>query len=161
MSANVFLAPCDAGNFDRTVLSEVHLSEYPDRPEALSETDTVRFWGAREGSRNEDYFNRMDSGDLALFHQSGSYVGAGWVGITFEDDEQWASTTFWDGAPSRLIYTVEEFTPVSVPKAVVNRIFNYDEGYNPQGLIRVAENRLDDRPVVIKRALAKYTEKRI
>jgi hypothetical protein len=160
MSSNVFLAPCDAGNFDRTIVSEVDLSEYSTtRPEELSEMDTVRFWGVREGSRNEDYFERMDSGDLVLFYQNGNYVGTGWAGITFEDDEQWASRTFWNDAPSRLIYTVEEFTPVSVPKVAVNQIFNYDEGYNPQGLIRVAESKLDKRPVTIKRALEKYTEK--
>lgn len=159
MNSNVFLAPCDAGNFDRTVLSEVDLSKYSDRPEELSKMDTVRFWGAREGSRNENNFKRMHSGDLVLFYQNGNYVGVSWVGMTFEDDEQWASTVFWDNAPSSLIYTVEEFTPVSVPKEAVNRIFDYDREYNPQGLIRVAESRLDSQPVVIKHALEKYTEK--
>ena len=159
MSSNVFLAPCDAGDFDRTVLSEVDLSEYPDRPEELSEMDTVRFWGAREGSRNEDYFDRMDSGDLILFYQSGSYVGTGLVGITFEDDDQWASKTFWNNAPSRLIYTVTEFKPVSVPKEAVNQIFDYDDEYTPQGLIRVAQRRVDNQPTVITRALEKYTTK--
>lgn len=159
MSSDVFLAPCDAGNFDRTILSEVDLREYPNRPEELSRMDTVRFWGAREGARNEDYFDRMNSGDLVLFYQDGTYVGTGWVGITFEDDERWASKTFWDNAPSRLIYTVEEFTSVSVPKEAVNRVFGYDREYNPQGLIRVAASRLGNPPVVIKHALEKYTEK--
>lgn len=159
MSPDVFLAPCDAENFDRTVLSEIDLSEYPNRPEELSEMDTVRFWGAREGSRNENNFERMDPGDLVLFYQNGSYVGAGWVGITFEDDEQWASKQFWNDASSRLIYTITEFTPVSVPREAVNRIFDYAEEYTPQGLIRVAENRVDDRPVVIKHAVEKYTTK--
>ena len=155
----MFLALSDPGNFDRTVLSAVNLSEYPDRPEELFDLNMVRFWGAPEGSRNEDNFERMNPGDLVLFYQNGKYVGTGWVGITFEDDEQWASKTFWNDAPFRFIYTVEEFTPVSVSKAAVNRIFNYAEGYNPQGLMRVAESKLDRRPVTIKRALEKYTEK--
>jgi len=49
------------------------------------------------------------------------------------------STTFWDGAPSYYIYTIEEFTAVSVPKSKVNRIFDYDLDYYPEGLIPVAE----------------------
>lgn len=159
MNTNVFLAPCDAGNFDQTVLSEVTVTEFPNRPEALSELETVRFWGARKGSRNEEYFERMGSDDLILFYQDGTYVGTGWVGLTFEDDEQWASKTFWNNAPSELIYTIADFTPVSVPKTAVNRIFDYAEEYYPQGLTRVAEERRDRRPEVIKRAVEKYTEK--
>lgn len=159
MIADVFLTPCDAGNFEQTVLSTVDLSEYPNRPKELSEMDTVRLWGAREGSRNEDYFERMDSDDLILFYQSGRYVGAGRVGITFKDDNEWTSKTFWNDAPSRLIYTVTGFTPISVPKEAVNQIFDYDDEYTPQGLIRVAQRRVDTQPTVITRALEKYTTK--
>lgn len=159
MSASVFLAPCDPGNFHQTVLSTINLIEFPNRPEELLEVETARFWGVRKGSRNEEFFERMDSGDLILFYQDGNYVGTGWAGMTFEDDEQWASTTFWNNAPSELIYTIEGFTPVSVPRTAVNRIFDYAEGYYPQGLTRVAEKRRDRRPKVIKRAVEKYTEK--
>lgn len=159
MSSNVFLAPCDPGNFDRTVRSEIDLSEYSDEPVALSEKDMVRFWGVREGSRNEDYFEKMEVGDLVLFYQNGEYVGTGWIGTKFEDDEQWASTTFWNDAPSSLIYTLEDFIPVSVPKAAVNEIFDYKQSYSPHGLIRVAAGRVDKRPESIKLALKKYTEK--
>jgi hypothetical protein len=116
MSSNVFLAPCDAGNFDRTIVSEVDLSEYSTRPEELSEMDTVRFWGVREGSRNEDYFERMDSGDLVLFYQNGNYVGTGWAGITFEDDEQWASRTFWNDAPPDSSIPSRSSLPYRFPK---------------------------------------------
>lgn len=159
MSPQVFLAPCDPGNFDRTVLSEVDMTEYPDRPEEFAGLETVRFWGAREGSQNENYFQKMQSGDLVLFYQDGTYVGAGWIGRTFEDESKWASTTFWNGAPSTLIYTIENFSHVAVPKRAVNHIFGYAEGYNPQGLLRVAESKVNRRPKVIKRALEKYTEK--
>lgn len=101
----------------------------------------------------------MESGDLVLFYQSGNYVGAGLVGITFEDDDQWASKTLWNDAPSGLIYTIEEFISVSAPKEAVNQIFDYDETYTAQGLIRVAERRFDRHPTVIRRGLEKYTEK--
>ena len=159
MSSSVFLAPCDPENFERTVRSEVDLSEYPNHPEALSGRQSVRFWGAREGSRNVTYFEKMKPDDLVLFYQDGTYVGSGWIRLTFEDSEQWASTTFWNNAPSTLIYSVEGFTPVSVPKAAVNRIFGYDDGYTPQGLIRVAASRVDNQLAAIKRALTQYTDK--
>ncbi|WP_436903535.1 hypothetical protein [Halovenus halobia] len=159
MDSNIFLAPCDPGNFERTVLSEINLGDYPDRPEPLANMDTVRFWGAREGTRNRNFFEKMGSDDLVLFYQDGRYIGAGWVGTTFEDEEQWASAIFWKNAPSQLIYTLEGFDPVSVPKAAVNRIFSYQERYNPQGLIRVAESKVTKRPGAIKLALKKYTDK--
>lgn len=157
MSSNIFLARSDPEDFDRTILSEVELSDYPDHPEAFSEIDTVRFFGAPESKK--DTFEKMDADDLVLFHQNGEYVGTGWIGITFEDDQQWASTTFWSNTSSTLIYTVEGFTPISVPKTSVNRIFEYSDGYTPQNLMRVASNRVDNRPKAIKRALEQYTQK--
>lgn len=157
MSPNIFLARSDPEDFDRTVLSEVELSGYPDHPEAFSETDTVRFFGAPE-SRADDFEN-MNADDLVLFHQNGEYVGTGWIGTTFEDDQQWASTTLWSDTPSTLLYTVQGFTPVSVPTAAVNRIFGYADGYTPPELMRVAGNRVDSRPKAIKRALEQYTDK--
>jgi len=159
MSTNVFLAPCDPGNFDRTVLTKIDLSEYPDHPDALSGLDIVRFWGVRDGESNRNFFEKMASGDLVLFYQDGVYIGTGWIKSTFEDEERWASKTFWKNAPSNLIYTLEDFTRIAVPKENVNRIFDYAEEHYPQGLSRVAENRIERGPAVIKRALIKYTKK--
>lgn len=158
MTSNVFLAPCDPGNFDRTVRSAVTVSDDPARPPALSEQETVRFWGVRDGSGNETFFEKMDAGDLVLFYQEQTYVGTGWIGTTFTDDEQWASRTFWNDAPASRIYTIEGFTPVSVPRAAVNRLFDYAVDYYPQGLMRVADGRLDNRPEAIKRAVERYSE---
>lgn len=152
---DVFLAPCDPENFDRTVGSPVDLSEFPDHPDPLSEMDEVRFWGARAGSGNRNHFEKMASGDLVLFYHDGRYVGVGWVGTTFEDDDEWASSTFWRDAPSHLIYTIEDFTPVSVSRAAVNSVFDYSDGYYPQGLMRVADKRVDNRAEAIKLAVEK------
>lgn len=157
MSSNVFLVRSDFEDFERTVLSEIELRDYPDRSEAFSEMDTARFFGAPESRKNT--FEKMGADDLVLFHQNGGYVGTGWIGTTFEDDQQWASTTFWSDTPSTLIYTIQGFTSVSVPKTAVNRIFGYADGYSPQNLMRVAENRVDNRPKAIKRALEQYTDK--
>lgn len=159
MTSNVFLAPCDPGNFDRTVLTGVDLSEYPDHPDALAGLDRVQFWGVRDGESNRSYFEKMAPGDLVLFYQDGVYIGTGWIKSTFEDERMWASKTFWKNAPSNLIYTLDDFTRISVPKENVNQIFNYAEDYHPQGLSRVTENRIEQRPAVIRGALIKFTEK--
>lgn len=156
--ANVFLAPCDPPNFDRTVRSAVDPSEYPDRPGALNGEDEVRFWGVREGSQNRTYFEKMNSGDLVLFYQDGTYVGAGLIGTTFEDDG-WASTTFWEDAPAQCVYTVEDFAEIAVPRTALNRIFDYDGSYTPNGLTRVADGRVTKDPAVIKYAVEKYSRK--
>ncbi|MFK5604854.1 hypothetical protein [Haloferax volcanii] len=159
MAGNVFLVPCDPGNFRETVLTHVELDDYPDHPAALSNLESVRFWGARDGESNRNYFEKMESDDLVLFYQDGQYVGVGFVGLTFEDSSDWASTTFWRNAPSNLIYTITEFDEVAVPRAAVNRIFGYDDEYYPQGLMRVASGRVSRRPVVIKRAVTEFDAK--
>lgn len=41
--ANVFLVPCDPGNYDRTVALPVDLSEYSDRPDPLQDMTEARF----------------------------------------------------------------------------------------------------------------------
>ena len=35
MESNVFLVPCDPGNFDQTVGSAINLTDYSDHPPAL------------------------------------------------------------------------------------------------------------------------------
>ena len=121
--------------------------------------DEARLWGAREGSKNQQYFESMEAGDLLLFCQEGNYIGTSRVGTTFIDEEQWVSTTFWDGAPAYLIYTVEEFTPVAVPKSAVNRLFDYNPEHNPEGLIPVADHRLGEHLEAIKLAVQRYSQK--
>ena len=159
MSTNVLLAPCDSPNFDDTVSNPVDLDEFPDHPPAFDGKTEVRFWGVRQGSQNRNYFEKMQPGDLVLFYQNGSYIGTGWIGTKYEDEDGWAKTTFWRDAPSNLIYSIENFHQVQVPKAAVNTIFDYVNDYNPEGLIRVADNRLNNRPKAIELALIRYTKK--
>ncbi|KDE57257.1 hypothetical protein EL22_13555 [Halostagnicola sp. A56] len=156
MSSNVFLVSSDSEPFARTVLSEVDLTDYPDRPEELAESESARFWGVEADSSAETYFEKMDEGDLLLFYREGEYVGTGRIGTTFVDDEEWASATVWDDSPRTLIYTIEDFTATSVPKAAVNTIFEYSDGYNPNGLIRVADNRVDNTLEAIELAVQQY-----
>ena len=157
--SNVFIARCDSEHLDRTVRSDVDLSEHEDLPEALSGAETARFLGVPEGTITQRNFEKMETGDLVLFYDDGTYVGTGWVETTFEDDEGWASAAFWDGEPFPSVYTISEFEEVSVPKARVNAIFGYNAGYTPQDLFRVADDRVERSPEAIKLALRRYTER--
>ena len=89
----------------------------------------------------------------------GEYVGTGWISVTFEDDQQWASSTLWKDTESSLIYTIEDFTSVAVPISAVSRIFGYADGYTPPNLMRVASDRVNNRPKAIEHALEQYTDK--
>jgi hypothetical protein len=120
--------------------------------------ETARFWGARDGEGNRSYFEKMEEGDLVLFYQEKQYIGVGYVGTTFEDESGWVRTTFWRNAPSRLIYTIEEFSSVAVPRRKINAIFDYSEGYYPQGLTRVADHRVTKRLASIKLATERVSE---
>ena len=157
MSSNIFLARTSPADFDATVRSAVTVDEHPEYPEAIADMETVRLFRAPESQ--SDTFENMTAGDLVLFHQDGEYVGTGWIKTTFEDDQQWASSTFWSDISSPLIYTLEDFTSVAVPISAVNQIFGYADGYTPPNLMRVASNRVDNRPKAIKHALEQYTHK--
>ena len=157
MSSNIFLARTLPADFDATVRSTVDVDDYPDCPEPIAGMETVQFFGAPES--RDDTFEKMTTGDLVLFHQNGEYVGTGWIGTTFEDEQQWASTTLWDSTSAPLIYTVDDFTPVAVPTSAVHRIFEYSDGYSPPSLMRVATSRVTNSPKAIKHALKQYTAK--
>jgi len=155
---DVFLVPCDPGNYGRTVASPVDLREYPDRPDPLQNIDKARFWGARDGKGNKSYFEKMETGDLVLFYQDSQYIGVGFIETTFHDEAGWARTTFWENAPSESIYTINDFDSISVPRSKVNRIFDYKTDYYPQGLTRVVDNRVSNRLTAIKLALKKASD---
>ncbi|WP_066417558.1 hypothetical protein [Halorubrum aethiopicum] len=158
MSDNVFLVPVDPENFDRTVRSAVDLSEYPDRPEPLADVEEARLWAVDDDSGNGSTFDRMESGDLLLFYHDGEYVATGRIGETFADEDRWVSGTFWTAFPTTRVYTVESFTPVSVPKRGVNRIFDYSASYTP-GFMRVADGRVTRDLSTIETALDAYTKR--
>ncbi|MFC5279136.1 hypothetical protein ACFPM1_10270 [Halorubrum rubrum] len=158
MSANVFLVPVDPENFDRTVRSAVDLSEYPDRPEPLASVEEARLWAVDDESGNGSTFDRMESGDLVLFYHDGEYVATGRIGRTFADEDRWVSGTFWTAFPTTRVYTVESFTPISVPKRGVNRIFDYSASYTP-GFMRVADGRVTRDLSTIETALDAYTKR--
>lgn len=101
----------------------------------------------------------MTPGDLLLFYQDRTYVGIGVIGATFEDHDEWVSETFWEGAPSQCIYTIENFHPIAVPRAAVNRVFDYGTDYYPQGPMRVADDRVPKRIESVHLAITRFDEK--
>ncbi len=157
---NVFLARCDSPNFDTTVTSGVDLSQYPEPPATLDGfgDSPVRFWGAGAGTRNESNFEKMAVGDLVLFYRDGTYVGTAWVDTKFKDKTGWASDTVWNDGDARLLYTLTDFEPVSIPREKVNRIFDYTDGYTPSELLRVSDSNVTRQPAAIKLALQRYSK---
>ena len=158
MSENVFLIPIDPENFDRTVRSAVDLTEYPDRPDALADLDEARLWAVDDDSGNGSTFEKMSDGDLVLFYTDDEYIATGRIGTTFEDDDRWASGSFWTAFPAMRVYTVTEYTEVSAPKRAVNRIFDYSSSYTP-GFMRVADSRVTADLSSIESALEHYTKR--
>ena len=154
----VFLVPIDPANFEQTVTSPVDLAEQEDRPDDLPETGDVRLWGVEDGTRSVETFERMGPGDLLLFYEDDSYVGVGRVGLTFEDEAGWASETFWDGAERGHVFTVTEFEPLSIPRAAVNRLFDYGPEYSP-GFMRVAPDRVTASLPAIELAVQRFDER--
>ena len=158
MSENVFLVPIDPENFDRTVRSPVDLTDYPDRPEPLADLDETRLWAVDDDSGNGSTFEKMEAGDLLLFYADDEYVATGRVGEAFEDEDRWASGTFWTAFPTTRVYTVTDFGAVSAPKRAVNRIFDYSSSYTP-GFMRVADSRVTADLSSIESALNHYTKR--
>lgn len=141
MSVNVFLVPFDRANFHRTVVNpEFTGADLPEEfPDALKTQETVRIWGVRDGSRNRNQYERMDTRDGLLFYNDGQYTFAGRVGEQFESD--WVANTFWGYAPSRMLYTVEDLHRIQIPSSTLNNILDYASDWYPQGFQRAADDR--------------------
>lgn len=155
----VFLVPIERENFEHTVSTPVDPAEHDGWPDDFPDDGEVRLWGAEDGTRSVETFERMEPGDLLLFYDGGTYVGVGRVGETFEDGAGWASETFWDGAPREYVYTVTDFAPVGVPRAAVNSLFDYGPDYSP-GFTRVAPGRVTASLAAIDLAVRRFDERR-
>ena len=154
----VFLVPIDPAHFERTVAAGIDPGEYDDPPDGLPESEVVRLWGAEDGTRSVETFERMEAGDLLLFYDDDTYVGVGRVGLTIEDDGGWAAETLWEGDERAHLYTVTNFTPLSIPRAAVNRLFDYGPDYAP-GFMRVAPDRVTASLPAIELAVKRFDER--
>lgn len=155
---DVFLVRCNTQDFETTVETPVDLAEADDVPANLPEKE-VRVWGVPSESGNNDYFEKMENGSVVLFHTDGVFIGVGQVGVTVRDSDQTVSDLHWSELNTSQVFTVEGFESVNVPKHAVNRIFGYSDSYTPGEVMRVADDRVSNRPEAIKLALKKYTKK--
>lgn len=153
---DIFLARCDTDGADTTLESSVSISDLDELPDKLSSEEQYRIWGVSDDGNNRSNFEKLSAGDLILFYRDGEYIGTGYIGTAFEDPDGALSSAFWDEEPITLVYTVEDFESVSVPKAAVNRIFDYDESYTPRELFRVASSRVSHDPAAIKLAISQF-----
>ena len=160
VGTNVFLAAVDPDRFAATLASPVDLAALDDRPSALEDRERARLGAVAPGDRNEQMFERLAPGDLVLCYDDDTYVGVGRVATAFVDEDGWAAEALWDGAEARLVYVLEDFAALDVPARVVNALFDYDAGYAPGGLIRVADGRVDAPLAAIRVAVERYSEQR-
>jgi hypothetical protein len=136
---DLFLAPVGedwAERFQRTVEEPVDLTD--SHPiEELSDREQARIWGTTSGEQKRRHFESMSTDDLLLFYNEGTYFATGRVGECFEspDTGQW----LWGNAASRFIYTVEDFQPISLPRADLNILLGYQQNHSPQGFSRVSD----------------------
>ncbi|MDZ7731583.1 MAG: hypothetical protein U5K37_12770 [Natrialbaceae archaeon] len=72
---------------------------------------------------------------------------------------QGSGRSLFGGEARSLAFTVEAFSPVSVPRELVNGLFDYNESWVPSSLFRVADNRVQNNPEAIKLAVEEYDER--
>ncbi|MFB6149972.1 MAG: hypothetical protein ABEJ48_09940 [Halobacteriales archaeon] len=159
---NVFVIPIDdddSEDYEHTVTSPVDLDDFDERPDALADAEEIRLWGVRTETNPEQLFEKMQPGDLLVFYRDGTYIGVGTVGTAFEDADDWAGETLWNGGSARYLYTVESFRSIDVPRGAINRIFDYSTSYTPPRPMRVAEDRVSAKIRSIHLAIMRYDDK--
>lgn len=155
----VFLVSIDPTSFERTVASPVDLTAHDDGPDDLDGVESARLYAVPEGTRNEETVERMLSGDLLVFYADGTYVGVGRVGTTFEADADWVAEVVDDDEASPHVVSVDDFAPLDIERAAVNRLFDYGPTYTPQGLMRVAPERVTANVPAIELAVKRFDER--
>ena len=155
----VFLVSIDPTSFERTISSPVDPAAGDDGPDALSGLDSARLYAVPEGTRSEETFERMLPGDLLLFYAEGTYLGVGRVGSTFEADAGWVDDVFEDEEASTNVVSVADFVPLDIDRAAANRLFDYGPTYTPQGLMRVAPERVTASVSAIELAVQRFDER--
>jgi hypothetical protein len=143
----LWLIPVDEASYRRTLAQPVDLSDWGERPPAFPESPRV--WGVRtdpeQGSweRNKRSLERMEPGDPLLIYRNSEsrYTATGRVGPMTHTE--YIRDMYWDGGPALDVFVVEEYDDsVDVAPEAVNQLLEYKDGFWPQGLWGVS----DDRP---------------
>jgi len=141
--SRLYLAPIGSDwmdEFERTVASPITLANMELPPVFEDETE-VRIWGTTESPQKRDYFEKMEAGDPILFYSEGEFFASGRVGTTIEHASLGAE--IWDSDTSSLIYTVTDFTPISVTPDELGDILGYGDGWHPRGFVHVSERAIN------------------
>jgi hypothetical protein len=136
----LYLAPVSENwkkMFEQTVETPISLCEY-DLPEDLKSVNETRIWGTTTGGNKGSYFEQMESGDIVLFYQEGEYFAAGRVGETYQGQE--VGREIWNNPNSEYVYTVRDYTEISVSSRDVAEMLGYKSSFIPNGFMRVSES---------------------
>jgi hypothetical protein len=114
--------------------------------EVTSEDNRVHLWGGSV----PDKWQNVESGDVALVYHDGKFVSRGQVPLLREnyelaehlwkdgvDHDRWDSDNPW-----KYLTFLTEVEETEVDIEAFNELVGYDSTYRPQGLTRVADNRL-------------------
>ena len=121
------------------LLSKDTLSHLKDRRE-------VRLWGSEPTPRNLPHWQRISSGDLALFYKEKRYVAL--ARIAGIERNPIVSRKVWGELPNgstwELLYVLGEVVTTDIPLSVFNQAFGYERIFIPLGFTVMDESRLED-----------------
>lgn len=145
--AQFWLLPADEPSFQQTLIQPIDLSDQQDKPRNFP--DYTRVWGVRTDleqggwERNRRNLERMETGDPLLIYRNSTsqYHAKGRIGEFWHTS--YIRDEFWNGGPAVDVFSIQDYEEISISPEVVNKLLEYKEGFRPQGLWRVS----DDRPV--------------
>ena len=135
MKEKIYLIPVVYPEFKKSAENTIDITEYNIKSNTLKKLQNPRrsrIWGVKEGNQNKHFYQKMDKGDVLLFYNRDEYVYSGEVGVKFENQE--ISRHYWDGISANLLYSINDFQSLELPKEVINQACEYKEHYQPQSL---------------------------
>lgn len=144
MAENLFRITVDEPNYSKVLKEPVEIEKVRNVPGPLQAMQTARVWAINPGSRNENVYQQLQSGDHLLFYLGGKhrpsgdgiYDAVGTVGKKFKGDEDAARELFGNIHAVRM-FTVEDFELISKTKNDIERILGYTG--DPEGSHKVHE----------------------
>jgi hypothetical protein len=158
---NIFVLYMAPGNYEQMVhyedtiknrVSQERLLNYldlnlQDKVRNIFAKKPIAVWGSRDSQANRTKFDRMQSGDDILIVEGDSIKLLGKVAIkTISPDlsrELWKNLRGETNDVWSLIYFIANPLEINLPFLEVKRLIGYQEGWNPRGFARIADERLE------------------
>ncbi len=120
-----------------------------DADESLLEkkTEPIRIWGTKRGEKdvNLSAWEKMEQGDWCLFYRQKQYIRVGRVYHKVTDEN--LAEQLWgrdeDGEVWELIYFIDNWQKIDVPKDIVHDYLGYKENFTLQGFLCPTSGRQD------------------